>query len=59
LNHSLIHLRPGNHDLGPGPLSPYEGAEIFTSNKVKECGIHYLDREVKTVITLERRKAAI
>jgi hypothetical protein len=58
LNHSLIHLRPGNHDLGLDRSHPkylQEGVEIFTSDKAKECGIHYLDREVKTVSYTRRR----
>jgi hypothetical protein len=52
LHHLLIHLRLGNHDLGlDRSHSKYleEGVELFTSIKAKECGIHYLDREVKTV----------
>lgn len=43
---------PGNHDLGLDPAHSkylHDAVRLFTSDQAIECGIHYLDREVKTV----------
>ena len=48
--HALNSL--GNHDVGLDPAHPNfspEAHELFTSSAARQAGIHYLDRQVRTV----------
>lgn len=50
--------RPGNHDVGLDPAHPSFSApslQLYRSEKARASGIHYLDREARTVALFSLR----